>query len=510
MSDANSKSPMNNLQLPITAQTGQMLAPSSTAPQKLNSGSATGNPRNKCALKPGHSLMDWIRLGNSGVDLAGTCGRVTPVSNEELARHNTREDAWMAIRGKVFNVTRYMDFHPGGVDELMRGVGRDATKLFDDVHAWVNYQQLLLKCYIGPLRSLVKMDSIPEGKQIGPFTDFAKPPSKKPVAFSSEIVPRFDWIQKRQDVTLYIYTRQLCNPGLFVCRNNANALQLQVQIVDAHHLFEFELHGEVQWPPKDVRVGSESGKIEVTLTKVEPALWSTYGAHTATKCSASVSDELLHEYEVVNCVDFNHNSFELSLHGKQNVLMVLPIGYHVTVAALINGDLVRRSYTPVNASFLQQSTVTDENYATNLHFLVKSYRDGALSMHLRQQKAGQMLLLSAPRGNFHLQRLLAHRQIAIIAAGSGITPMLNLIEHLLKRNANRIFQLVKVLSEADTEWTGLRGRICKELLAPLLTKNTPEYASFATICGPSGFSQAAEDLLRELQFDLANLHIFQG
>jgi len=28
-----------------------------------------------------------------------------------------------------------MDFHPGGVDELMRGVGKDATKLFENVRS---------------------------------------------------------------------------------------------------------------------------------------------------------------------------------------------------------------------------------------------------------------------------------------------------------------------------------------------------------------------------------------
>lgn len=73
-----------------------------------------GNPRNKCALKPGHSLMDWVRLGNSGCDLAGTKGIIKSVSCDELRRHNTRKDAWLAIRGKVYNVTTYMDFHPGG------------------------------------------------------------------------------------------------------------------------------------------------------------------------------------------------------------------------------------------------------------------------------------------------------------------------------------------------------------------------------------------------------------
>lgn len=85
---------------------------------RASSGSATGNPRNKCALQPGHSLMDWIRLGNSGVDLAGNGGQLRPVTRAELAQHNTTKDAWLAIRGMVYNVTRYLDFHPGGKQYL--------------------------------------------------------------------------------------------------------------------------------------------------------------------------------------------------------------------------------------------------------------------------------------------------------------------------------------------------------------------------------------------------------
>uniref|UniRef100_A0A0K8VDC3 Cytochrome b5 reductase 4 n=1 Tax=Bactrocera latifrons TaxID=174628 RepID=A0A0K8VDC3_BACLA len=540
MSDINNKSSMSNLQPPTTTTVGQMLAPANTAPQKLYSGSATGNPRNKCALKPGHSLLDWIRLGNSGIDLAGTRGRVTTVNSDELARHNTREDAWMAIRGKVYNVTRYMDFHPGGVDELMRGVGCDATKLFDEVHAWVNYQQLLVKCFIGPLRTLSKMSSLPEGRTPVPTANFEIPSSNKPVNTNTEIVPRFDWIQKRQDLTIYIYTRQLCNPGLLLRRKCAKKLQLQVQINSAQHIFEFELHEEIDWPPKSVRVGSETGKIEVSVTKVEPALWSTYGAHNVSKGVVGETEDLEYEYEVVKCTDFNHDSFVLCLRDIRGTLMVLPIGYHMTVAALINGELIRRSYTPVPGKVLPQPHTDNESNSTNLNFLIKSYGEGILSTHLRQKQIGQMLLLSTPHGNLHLQRLLPHRQIALIAAGSGLTPMLNLIEHLLKRNANRIdylrlmyfnktpadiwcrgeleqlqktderFQLVNVLSAADAEWTGLRGRICNELLAPLITKNTTEYASFVAVCGPSAFNQAAQDILQELKFNLENLHIFQG
>jgi cytochrome b involved in lipid metabolism len=32
----------------------------------------------------------------------------------------------------VYNITPYLKFHPGGVDELMRVAGRDGTKLFSE------------------------------------------------------------------------------------------------------------------------------------------------------------------------------------------------------------------------------------------------------------------------------------------------------------------------------------------------------------------------------------------
>jgi cytochrome b involved in lipid metabolism len=47
-----------------------------------------------------------------------------------LKQHNKRDDAWTAIYGKVYNITPYLPFHPGGERELMRCAGRDGTKLF--------------------------------------------------------------------------------------------------------------------------------------------------------------------------------------------------------------------------------------------------------------------------------------------------------------------------------------------------------------------------------------------
>ena len=95
--------------------------------------------------------MDWIRLTKSGKDLTGTGGKLLRVSKTELKKHNTRKDAWMAINGKVYNVTAYMEYHPGGWDELVRGAGIDATDLFNEVHRWVNYESMLAACLVGKL-----------------------------------------------------------------------------------------------------------------------------------------------------------------------------------------------------------------------------------------------------------------------------------------------------------------------------------------------------------------------
>ena len=94
-----------------------------------------------------------MQLVSSGKSLTGLPAAETPrkVKLSELQQHNTKEDAWMALNGQVFNITAYIRFHPGGVDEIMRGVGDDATELFQEYHPWVNAAAMLKPCYIGAL-----------------------------------------------------------------------------------------------------------------------------------------------------------------------------------------------------------------------------------------------------------------------------------------------------------------------------------------------------------------------
>lgn len=55
----------------------------------------------------------------------------------------------MHVLAQVYDVTSYLEFHPGGIPELMRAAGTDGTDLFNQIHAWVNYDNMLKSCLVG-------------------------------------------------------------------------------------------------------------------------------------------------------------------------------------------------------------------------------------------------------------------------------------------------------------------------------------------------------------------------
>ncbi len=119
--------------------------------------SKTGKPREKVALKPGFHLVDWHRLMQAGNNLdCRNGGPPRRISMEELQKHNTEFDCWTVYNGKVYNITQYMHYHPGGVKKLMIGAGKDCTKYYDKFHPWVNIETMLAKCYVGPLGDAAK------------------------------------------------------------------------------------------------------------------------------------------------------------------------------------------------------------------------------------------------------------------------------------------------------------------------------------------------------------------
>ena len=78
--------------------------------------------------------------------------RVTPAMLKEKNGRKGKP-AWSSYQGKVYNITPYLPFHPGGEGELRRAAGKDGTKLFMEVHPWVNWENMLGDCMVGILVS---------------------------------------------------------------------------------------------------------------------------------------------------------------------------------------------------------------------------------------------------------------------------------------------------------------------------------------------------------------------
>ncbi|CAM8933366.1 unnamed protein product [Rhodiola kirilowii] len=70
---------------------------------------------------------------------------------EEVSSHNSLKDCWLVIFGKVYDVTEFMDDHPGGGDVLLTSTGKDATEDFEDVGHSKAAREQLEKYYIGEI-----------------------------------------------------------------------------------------------------------------------------------------------------------------------------------------------------------------------------------------------------------------------------------------------------------------------------------------------------------------------
>lgn len=55
-------------------------------------------------------------------------------SLDEIARHNKKDDLWIAVKGVVLDLTHWVDEHPGGAPALYAQMGRDASEEFAMLH----------------------------------------------------------------------------------------------------------------------------------------------------------------------------------------------------------------------------------------------------------------------------------------------------------------------------------------------------------------------------------------
>jgi ferredoxin-NADP reductase len=179
----------------------------------------------------------------------------------------------------------------------------------------------------------------------------------------------------------------------------------------------------------------------------------------------------------------------------------------------IDGQRVTRSYTV-------SSSPVHENY---VEITPKRIENGCVSVFLNERaKPGLAVEASGPYGRFYFDETL-HKSIVLIAAGSGVTPMISMLRYIddlklatpvtllycVRTGADIIFEneLVRLgtslsnfkyevcLTRPDPTWKGRSGRLTEEFVSQNVTDlDSPTFF----LCGPKGFMDNARRILSTL------------
>lgn len=71
---------------------------------------------------------------------------------DEVAKHDTLEDLWVIYNGEVYDITKYIDEHPGGEEVVVDCAGTDATEAFDDIGHSDEAKEILASLKVGKLK----------------------------------------------------------------------------------------------------------------------------------------------------------------------------------------------------------------------------------------------------------------------------------------------------------------------------------------------------------------------
>jgi ferredoxin-NADP reductase len=197
---------------------------------------------------------------------------------------------------------------------------------------------------------------------------------------------------------------------------------------------------------------------------------------------------------------------------KERQLRAKP-GQFLTFQWPIDGQRVVRSYTisssPIHSNYVEITPKRMEN--------------GCASIFLNElAKPGLRVEASGPYGQFYFDETL-HKSIVLIAAGSGITPMVSMLRYIddLKLSTsvtlmycvrtasdiifhNELARLERLLpnfkyevcvSQPDPSWKGHSGRLTGEFVSHhVIDVDSPTFF----LCGPRGFMDSARQILLTL------------
>lgn len=228
------------------------------------------------------------------------------------------------------------------------------------------------------------------------------------------------------------------------------------------------------------------------------------------------------EFELQEKTIISHNvaiyRFKLP---SATAILGLPIGQHISIGATISkadgtSQEVVRSYTPISG----------DHQPGFFDLLVKSYPTGNISKHLASLHVGKTIRVRGPKGAFvYTPNMVRH--FGMIAGGTGITPMLQVVKAiirgraagdktevdlifanvteediLLKEDLDALakedagFRVHYVLDKPPQGWTGGVGYVTSDMITKYLPKAADDVKIL--LCGPppmiSGLKKATEAL----------------
>lgn len=127
---------------------------------------------------------------------------------EDVAKHSTEDDCWIAIRNKVYDCTPFMKLHPGGVDSIVLAAGQDCTEDFDAIHSTAAHD-MLEKYIIGTIATRPLQATVAVTPADAPSSQFLDPRVWKTITLDKK-----EYITKDICVLRFLLPSLESDPGL--------------------------------------------------------------------------------------------------------------------------------------------------------------------------------------------------------------------------------------------------------------------------------------------------------
>lgn len=471
---------------------------------------------------------------------------------KEVALHTERNDCWMAIRGEVYDVTKYLADHPGGVDIMLEFAGKDATEAFENAGHSEDADEIMADYRIGALKGgaarkaaaatvRVALKAVPQAKKIAATSSSPSPAALGGAVVSLGALAAAVLGLRRTDtsaLTDFLHrTMHLAGgavPNTTTTRSStaggfgfgegfvlASALAVLAGGLAAQKLSSLIVVGHApreQPHRKMARVVARPGDED----RLARGLARGFLDPRAFQPLPLARKELVAPgvYRLL---------FELP---SADAVLGLPTGQHVAIKASVpdgngNGETtVQRSYTPVS----------NDGDRGVLDLVVRVYPDGLLTgRYLANLAVGDEVLFRGPKGAMRYRRGLC-RKVGMLAGGTGITPMYQLIraicedprdttevslvyacraegdillrdelEAFARRYPGNLRSVHYLLDDPPAEgWAYGTGYVTKEVMAERFP-DPREEGSKVMLCGPPGMVNAAKKGLVELGYEKPSL-----